>query len=127
MHKIGNNGKTETGKTEREMQMRDSRTQTQKLAHAFLTSVVVIVSAILIAMGVCAAKNNTDALDRGVQPAMISAARRDRQISVTVNRSVYDSPPLPEQRIITALRFAPAPWGSLCLIGETLAACLTAQ
>ena len=107
--------------------MKDSRTQTQKLLHAFFTCTVVMVSGILIAMGACAAKNNTDALDRGIRPAMIYAARQDQQISVTVDQAVFttrSAPPLPAE---TVLSLMPAPWGNLYLIGTTLGELLPAR
>lgn len=102
--------------------MKDSRTQSQKLAHNFLTCLVIITSFVLIAMGVCAAKNNTNALDSGVKPAMIYAARQDRQISVTIDRSVYTSPPAPRFSTDLLLRLAPTPLGSIYIIAQNISA-----
>ncbi|MBQ7595548.1 MAG: hypothetical protein IJU45_02655, partial [Clostridia bacterium] len=74
------------------------------------------VSVMLIAMGVFAAKNNTRAIDEGIKPAMIYAAREDEQISVTVDESVYTSKPVKDFPFETAASLAPAPLGNLYII-----------
>ena len=61
--------------------MKDRRTETQRLAHTFISAAVVLTSVTLIALGVFAAKNNTAAIDSGITPAMIYAARENEEIS----------------------------------------------
>ena len=96
--------------------MKDLRTQSQKLVSAYITFIVITVSVMLVAMGVFAAKNNTMAIDSGIKPAMIYAAREDRQISVTIDESVYTSDDISSFSFETAASLAPAPFGNIYLI-----------
>ena len=96
--------------------MKDLRTQAQKLVSSFITFIVITVSVMLIVMGIFAAKNNTMAIDEGIKPAMIYAAREDEQISVTVDESVYTSAPMGKIPLETAVSLAPAPIGNLYII-----------
>ena len=96
--------------------MKDNRTQYQKLIHNFVCVTVIISSMILLVMGAFAAKNNTDALDAGIQPAMIYAARDDEEISVKIDKSVYTSDKIKKFPTDTVLSLAPAPVGNIYLI-----------
>lgn len=96
--------------------MKDLRTQSQKLVSAYITFIVITVSAMLIAMGIFAAKNNTLAIGEGIKPAMIYAARNDTQISVTIDESVYTSGEINSFPLETAAALAPAPLGNMYLI-----------
>ena len=96
--------------------MKDLRSETQRLISLFITCIVIIVSFMLIAMGVFAAENNTKAIDSGLKPAMIYAARNDEQISVTVDEAVYSTEKVDDFPLETALSLAPAPFGNIYII-----------
>ena len=101
--------------------MKDSRTQTQKLTSSYITFIVITVSVMLVAMGVFAAKNNTMAIDEGLKPAMIYAAREDSQISVTIDESVYTSGEIRRFPLETAASLAPAPFGNIYILCQNVA------
>ena len=96
--------------------MKDLRTQTQKLVSSYITFIVITVSVMLIAMGVFAAKNNMMAIESGIKPAMIYAAREDEQIAVTIDESVYTAEEIENIPFETAASLAPAPFGNLYII-----------
>lgn len=96
--------------------MKDCRTQYQKLIHNFVCVTVIISSIILIVMGVFATKNNTDALDSGIQPAMIYAVRDNEEISVKIDKSVYTAEKIKKFPTDMVLSLAPAPVGNIYLI-----------
>ena len=96
--------------------MKDRRTETQKLAHSFISAAVVLTSLTLIALGVFAAKNNTAAIDSGITPAMIYAARENEEISVRIDERLYQPEKVKEFPFDTAASLSPAPLGSLYLI-----------
>ncbi len=96
--------------------MKDLRSQYEKTVHNFITVTVILSCFILIAMGSFAAKNNTEALDSGIKPAMIYASREDEQISVTINKTVLTSGKLNKIPADTVLSLIPAPAGNIYLI-----------
>lgn len=96
--------------------MKEKKTSYQKLIHSFVCAAVIISSCILVAMGVFATKNNTDALDSGIQPAMIYAAREDEAISVKIDKSVYTSDKIKKFPTDTVLSLVPAPVGNIYII-----------
>lgn len=96
--------------------MKDRRTETQKLAHSFISAAVVLTSLTLIALGVFAAKNNTAAIDSGITPAMIYAARENEEISIRIDERLYQPEKVKEFPFDTAAILSPAPLGSLYLI-----------
>lgn len=96
--------------------MKTEQNQYSKIIHSFACTAVIISSLILLAMGVFAAKNNTDALDEGIQPAMIYAAREDEAISVKIDKSVYTSDKIKKIPADTVLSLAPTPVGNIYLI-----------
>lgn len=100
--------------------MKDLRTQTQKLVSSYITFIVITVSVMLIAMGVFAAKNNTMAIESGIKPAMIYAAREDEQIAVTIDESVYTSEEIKNIPFETAASLVPAPFGNLYIIYKNI-------
>lgn len=102
--------------------MKTEENEYRKLIHNFICTAVIISSIILIAMGVFAAKNNTDALDSGIQPAMIYAARADEEISVKIDKAVYTSRKIEKVPVETLLSLAPAPVGNIYLIYKNSAA-----
>ena len=100
--------------------MKDSRTETQKLVHSFVSSIVALTGIVLIALGIFAAKNNTAAIESGITPAMIYAARDNEQIAVRIDKTVYEPNKTDKIPIDTLLSLAPAPVGGLYLIYENL-------
>ena len=96
--------------------MKNSETQYRKLAHNYVCVLVLITSSILIVMGVFAAKNNTEALDSGIQPAMIYAVREDEAISVKIDKSVYTSEKVSRLPAETILSLSPVPVSNIYLI-----------
>lgn len=96
--------------------MKTEESQYRKILHNYVCVSVIITSVILIVMGVFAAKNNTEALDSGIQPAMIYAAREDEAISVKIDKSVYKSEKLDRIPAETLLNLSPAPIGNIYLI-----------
>ena len=77
--------------------MKDSRTETQKLVHSFVSSIVALTGLVLIALGIFAAKNNTAAIESGITPAMIYAARDNEQIAVRIDKTVFATKPFMSQ------------------------------
>ncbi len=100
--------------------MKDSRTETQKLVHSFVSSIVALTGLVLIALGIFAAKNNTAAIESGITPAMIYAARDNEQIAVRIDKTVYEPNKTDKIPVDTLLSLAPAPVGGLYLIYENL-------
>lgn len=96
--------------------MKDNRGEYQKLVQSFACITVIISCVILIVMGVFATKNNTDALDAGIQPAMIYAVRDNEEISVKIDKSVYTAGKMEKLPVETILSLAPAPVGNIYLI-----------
>lgn len=96
--------------------MKNKESQSQKLLHNFVCVTVIIICLILLVMGVFATKNNTEALDSGVMPAMIYAAKEDTEISVKIDKSVYTSKEIDKFPFDTVLSLAPAPIGNIYLI-----------
>ncbi len=93
--------------------MKDLWSESGKLFHTFVSISVVIVSAILIAMGVFAAKNNTAMIESGLSPAMIYAERENQQISVHIGEKLFESDDQKAIPLNEILKYAPAP---LCSI-----------
>lgn len=100
--------------------MKDSRSETQRLVHSFVSSVVVITGIILIALGIFAAKNNTAAIESGITPAMIYAARENEQIAVRIDKTLYRPQKIDKLPANTLFSLAPAPIGGIYLIYENL-------
>ena len=100
--------------------MKETDSQYQKLLHNFVCVTVIISSIILMIMGVFATKNNTDALDSGIQPAMIYAAREDEEISVKIDKSVFTSQKMKKIPAEMLLELAPAPIGNIYLIYKNI-------
>lgn len=100
--------------------MKDNRTETGKLIHSFISITIVLTSAILIAMGIFAAKNNTDALDSGLTPAMIYAARENEQISIQIDKTLYQSNKIRQLPIETIASLSPAPLGGFYLVYKNI-------
>lgn len=96
--------------------MKDSRTESVKILHSFVTFAVIIISVTLIAMGVFAAKNNTAMIDDGISPAMIYARRENRQISVRIGESLYENEEKKEIPLTEIGNFAPAPINGIYII-----------
>ena len=96
--------------------MKDNKSEYQKIVHSFVCVTVMVSCVILIVMGVFATKNNTDALDAGIQPAMIYAVRDDEEISVKIDKSVYTAEKMKKLPVETILSLAPAPVGNIYLI-----------
>lgn len=100
--------------------MKDLRSETMKIFHSFLSLTVIIISFILIAMGIFAAKNNTAMMDSGISPAMIYARRENRQISLQVGERLYENEMQKENPLTKAIRFAPAPVNGIYIIYENI-------
>ncbi len=100
--------------------MKQHESQYRRLLHNYVCVTVIITSVILIVMGVFAAKNNTEALDSGIQPAMIYAAREDEAISVKIDKSVYTSEKLSRLPAETILSLSPAPVSNIYLIYKNI-------
>lgn len=100
--------------------MKDSRTETQKLAHSFICVIVVLTSLTLIALGVFAAKNNTSVIESGISPAMIYAARENEEISIQIDKRLYQSKQKDLIPFDTLAALAPAPLGGLYLIYQNI-------
>lgn len=96
--------------------MKDLRTEGQKLFHSFITLSVVIISFMLIAMGVFAARNNTAMIDDGITPAMIYARRESKQISVQIGESVYNNGYQKEFPLTKIAELSPAPINGIYFI-----------
>lgn len=98
--------------------MKNKESQYRKLLHNFVCVTVIILCLILLTMGVFATRNNTEALDSGVMPAMIYAAREDEEISIKIDKSVYSSKELEKFPVSaeTVLSLSPAPIGNIFLI-----------
>ena len=99
--------------------MKDSRTESQKIIHNFVSVTVILMSAMLIALGTVTAKNNTMVIESGIQPAMIYASRENEQISVTVGQKLFEAK---EKNVIkpVLLRFLPVPFGGAYIIYENI-------
>lgn len=100
--------------------MRDSRTESQKIFHSFISLTVLIISLILIFMGVFAAKNNTAMIDSGITPAMIYAKRENTQISVQIGEELYQNEENEEIPLTALAEFAPAPINGIYIIYENI-------
>ncbi len=100
--------------------MKDTRTESQKLLHTFISLTVIIVSFMLIGMGVFAAKNNTAMIDSGITPAMIYARRENTQISVQIGESLYENTPKKEIPLTEIAEFAPAPINGIYIIYKNI-------
>lgn len=100
--------------------MKDHRTETGKLLSSFISSIVVVTGFILIALGIFAAKNNTAAIESGLTPAMIYAARENEEIAVRIDKTLYRPEKTSKIPNETLLKLAPAPIGGLYLIYENL-------
>lgn len=96
--------------------MKDNKSEYQKIVHSFVCVTVMVSCVILIVMGIFATKNNTDALDAGIQPAMIYATRDDEAISIKIDKSVYTADELKQLPVEKILSLAPAPVGNIYLI-----------
>ncbi len=96
--------------------MKETKREHQRIVHSFACVTVIISCVILIVMGVFATKNNTDALDAGIHPAMIYAARDDEEISVKIDKSVYTADELNRLPVEKIMSLAPAPVGNIYLI-----------
>ena len=96
--------------------MKNNTTQYRTILHNFVCVSVIIASAVLVVSGVFATKNNTEAIDSGIKPAMIYAAREDEQISVQIDKSVYTSEKIKKLPHDTILSLSPAPIGNIYLI-----------
>lgn len=101
--------------------MKNPQSEYQKLLHNFICVTVIISCLILIVSGVFAAKNNTDALESGITPAMIYAARDDEEISVKIDKSVFTSEGIKKFPAELFLSLAPAPVGNIYLIYKNAA------
>lgn len=100
--------------------MKDLRSETMKIFHSFLSIIVIIISFILIAMGVFAAKNNTAMIDSGISPAMIYARRENRQISLQVGERLYENEMQKEIPLTKMIRYAPAPVNGMYIVYENV-------
>ncbi len=100
--------------------MKDLRTEAQKLLHSFITLSVIIVSIMLIAMGVFAAKNNTAMIDAGITPAMIYARRENTQISVQIGEALYENKPQKEIPLTRIAELAPAPFNGIYIVYKNI-------
>ena len=68
--------------------MKKNKSQTMRILDGFVTAVVVVTSATLVASGVCISRMNTEYLETGVRAAKIVAERESRQIFLTENESI---------------------------------------
>lgn len=89
--------------------MKKERTQTMKIIDAFVTTVILITAATLVASGIAVSRMNTEYLETGVKSAKIVAERDSRQIFVTDSESITLAPQRDFSFADKILSFLPPP------------------
>ena len=95
--------------------MKKERTQTMKIIDAFVTTVILITAATLVASGIAVSRMNTEYLETGVKSAKIVAERDSRQIFVTDSESITLAPQRDFSFIDKILSFLPPPINTVYL------------
>ena len=89
--------------------MKKEKSQTAKIIDGFVTAVVVITAATLIASGISISRINTEYLETGVRAAKIVAERDSRQIFLSDSEAVIFSAKNKYEKAEKILAFMPPP------------------
>lgn len=89
--------------------MKNEKSQTMKIIDGFVTTVVILTAATLVASGVSVSRMNTEYLETGVRSAKIVAEKDSRQIFVANDDSVLLTPQRDYSIIGKIMSFLPPP------------------
>lgn len=95
--------------------MKKEKNQTAKIIDGFVTAVVVITAATLIASGISISRINTEYLETGVRAAKIVAERDSRQIFMSDSEAVIFSADNKYEKAEKILAFMPPPVNTIYL------------
>lgn len=101
--------------------MKKEKSQTAAIIDGFVTAVVVITAATLIASGVSISRINTEYLETGVRAAKIVAERDSRQIFMTDSEKILFNADNKYDKVDTFLMFLPPPVNTVYLTIKQIA------
>ena len=100
--------------------MKKQKTQMQRIIDCFVTSIIIIVAAILISSGIAISKINTDYLESGVRAGKIVAERKAQQISVTTHEGITLSGETNPEKYTKILAYLPPPVNTAYMLVENV-------
>lgn len=89
--------------------MKYQKTQMQRIFSGFVTCVILILGATLVASGIAVSKINTDYLETGIEAGKIVAERKAQRISLTTHDGLTLTGESDPENLKKILPFLPSP------------------
>lgn len=100
--------------------MKKKKTQSKRILDTFVTSIILIFSATLVASGIAISKINTDYMETGIRAGKIVAERANRQISVTTHEGLQITGESDPEVIDKIMRFIPPPVNTTYIVFQEI-------